>query len=591
VQVQFPLIRKALSVVLIGIIVVLLGQSQSHAMVMMPAREYRLYGSLMLSYDRAWRSNSEVFERTTYSLNLGLSGFIIDPRLIAFDVNGLFSQSFASNADTNTVDGISAKLTFLGERPRVGPLRYFPQPIELRYSYFSYENFTSQNYGISMSYQLSGLKELNVRSAPDANNKQNTGQNNGQQVSKQPWYVLLARPDFYFDYDRHEGRNSVGTTTYDRLDLRADARSEHLDYFAEYRYEKSNFETIPSKTQLLEFQVNFHRYWKESSTRLESYNTLFFEKRGTEDTVSFFDQTSFVKNMGPDLRDSVVINGGGRYFSRNNSTEYGLNLDAGYNKFFSERFSNSALGILTYISTETERRHAGTVKDIFQYNFSNYLSVIGQTTAGRADNGSVYGLGISFPFRARFAITPGYDFYYASDTDDEKRKLKINTFSLDLAGPLLRNMSFSSQNYYRITDIDEGISSSKNKTLSLMANVFWLIERFNFSVGATYLDTTVGERFGTGISHLPEAKRTYTTIYANAYAYLTRQLLLNVMVYYQKEKQGGATTSITPLLTWQWRRVSASAQYTLNIRENSETDHRIFLRVTRQLGSTLKPFL
>lgn len=580
--------RKTLSLVVVAVIFILLGHSRSDARVLMPQREYRLYGNLMLTYDRAWSGDREAFQRTTYSLNLGLNGFVIDPRLITFDISGLFSQAFTDNADTSTVDGISTKITFLRERPRAGTLRYLPQPIELRYSYFSYETSTSQNYGLSMAYLFSDIKEWNVPVKPASNNNQNSGQNSGQRGDRKSWYALSALPDFYFDYNRYETENDARNTVYDRLNLRAEARSKYIEYFGEYLYQKNNFEAASSKTHLLEFQANFRRYWKESATRLESYNTLFFEKRDTEKTVSFFDHTSFIKNLGPDLRDSFAVNGGVRYLSRDERREYGLNLDAGYNKFFSDRFSNYALGILTYADTEAEKLHSETVKDIFQYNVSNYLSVIGQATTGYTEDGPIYGLSVSLPFRTRLSITPGYDIY-ASDFDYEKRT--INTFSLNLAGPLIRNMSFSSQNYYRIIDIDSGISSSKDKTLSLMANVLWLIGRFNISVGASYLDTTIGETFQTGIGHRPEVNRTYTTVYANASTYLTRRLLLNVLAYYQKEKGGNARTSISPILTWQWRRVTVTARYTINIRENSENDHRIFLRVTRQLSSPLRPFL
>ena len=577
--------RRTLCIALLVIIFVLLGQNNlSHARVLMPQREYRLYGNLILSYDRAWSSNRETIQQTTYSLNLGLSGFVIDPRLIAFDVNGLFSYLDTNNRGSSTVEGISTKLTFLQERPRAGVLRYLPQPIELRYSYYSYEDSTSQNYGLSMSYLLSGIKEWNIPAVATPNNNQNSGQRSG----KQSWYSALARPDIYFDFNRYELTNDFRKTVYDRLNLRAEARSEYVEYFAEYIYEKGDYDHVTSKTQLLEFQANVHRYWKESASRLESYNTLFFEKRGTEKIVSFYDHTSFIKNLGPELRDSVIINGGGRYLSRDNDTEYALVLDAAYSKFFSDRFSNTAIGTLAYTDTKVERQHAATVKDIFQYNLSYNLSVLGQVTAGVTNDGSLYGLNIATPFRTRLVITPGYELY-GSDIGDEKRT--INTFSLNLAGPLIRNMSFSSQNYYRITEIDDRLSTSKDKTLSLMANILWLVSRFSLSVGATYLDTTIDEPFQAVPSRVPEIKRTYTTIYANASTYLTRRLLFNVLAYYQKEKHGVATTTVTPILTWQWRRITLTARYMLRIQDNTPNDHRIFLRLTRQLNSPLRPFL
>jgi len=57
----------------------------------------------------------------------------------------------------------------------------------------------------------------------------------------------------------------------------------------------------------------------------------------------------------------------------------------------------------------------------------------------------------------------------------------------------------------------------------------------------------------------------------NLSTFLTNRLTLNVYAYYQKEKDRGHLSSISPILTWQWRRVTLTARYILNNRGDSRT--------------------
>lgn len=551
-------------------------------------RDFTLNGNVTLSYETSWGSKSEPTNRFTHSLDLGLNGFVIDPRLMTFTVGGIFAQSMASNKDTYTIEGFSTVVRFLNERPRLGILRFFPQPIELRYAYSTDSMYQSQRYGISMQYRPEKKKSPYVQDFTVRNNNQNTGNDNQNKGQREKYllFPLTSLPHFFFDYNRYERSSEKYSNTYDRLSLRAVAHSKHAEYFAEYRYDKNSDSNFSSKTQYLELRTNLSYYWKETSSRLESYNTFFVQDTGQEKTVSFYDHTSWVKNFGINLRDSFMVNGGGRYFARDNKADYALNLDAGYNKFFSERFINHTAAGVSYTGTENDTLVAETVSNSFQYNLSRGITFTNGVRVGRGHEGAFYDFSIGLQVRSIISINPGYAFAY-SELEGTRRT--SHSFSLNLSGPLLRGMTFYSQNYYIITDDSSVTAPFKEKRLSLTANALWRISRYNISLGASYLDTTVGG-LDQGIAHGGGVKTTFTTISANVSTYLSRRLALNVNAYYQKMNRGPYRAFISPLLNWQWRRVTLIAQYTMNINGNSQTDHRLSLRVTRQLDGSLRPF-
>jgi len=548
-------------------------------------RTFTVSGDLTLYYDRFWSSQRDAIDRFAYSLNMNFHGFVIDPRLIQIDLNGIITQDFGEDK-TSTIDGFGAKVRFLTEKPRKGVLRFFPQPVELRYAYYSYEQGDSLDYGISMAYRLAG-----PRAANNGQVSNRSGSNSGNGKKKFSWITL---PNLYLDFDRYEFTTESNKNVHDRLDLRAEAFSEHTDYSAEYLYYKNTFNgEMNDKTRYLEFQANYHQYWKETATRLDSTNILFFEDTLSQKIVSFLDRTSWIKNFGVDQRDSLSINGGGRYFDNETTKEYALDLNATYGKFFSERFITYTTAGADYLKNDDDTKIGELAQFNMQYRLSNVFTLTGQVNAGNSDDGTFYGFNVGLLSRKLISINPAYEYRQA---DLESGKTTVNTFYLNLSAPLLRRMNFFSQNYYRIIDTTENTAISKEKTLSLQANLFWTVTRYTISVGVAHTKTSLSGRasaeadFLTGFVHSGDSKFTLTSVNANLSTFLTNRLTLNVYAYYQKEKDRGHLSSISPILTWQWRRVTLTARYILNNRGDSQNDHRLYLRLTRQFDSILRPF-
>jgi hypothetical protein len=593
----------------------------------LPRKVFVFSGDVSLFYDRSWGEDRESTDSFTYSLNLGLDGFVIDPRIMRFIVKGNFAHTFNSPRDDISVTGIATRVTLLNERPRHGILRYAPSPIELRYAYYDYDTSTEQNYGISLEYVFARKSSPLALYARDAyfnqnnlnynqknlnfnqnnlNNNQNNLNNNQNNLNNQ--YNLnnnqnirrkaliqkqkrrFSLPNIFFDFDRHEYETRNSENTQDRLSLRAEAWSRHGEYFGEYRYYDNSGSNQDYKTEELELQANFFYRWKQAFATLESYNTLnIFDDRG-DNGVSFIDRTTWIKYLGKNLKDTLTISGGGLYNKRDERDEYLLNLNCAYNRHVSERFLNYTSASTSYGELDDDTVHREEIKNLLHYRISDRLTLSNEVQLGNTEEGIFYGLNIGLNTYKRISISPSYDYRYY-ELDDGSQD--IHTFRLDFSGPIWRRMTFYSQNYYRIEDVDRRKEEFKEKTLHLRANILWRFSRYSVSLGASYRDIKLSDKSIIGVGS-QDKDTTLTTIHATMSTYLSRRLFLYIYSYYQKEKDGIALFTFSPQLTWQWRLLRATVQYTLKItnpeERSSTTDHRLFIRTTRQIQSVFKPF-
>lgn len=560
-------------------------------------RDFRLSGQITLTYDRFWGTNRESVDAFIYSLNLGLTGFVADPRLMTFQLQGIFSQSFVSNRDTNTLEGISARLRFLNERPVRGLLRYAPQPIELRYGYSIDDIHKTQYYGLSMEYQLEKVIPARILPRTDINNNagnsndagnKNSNQDSNDNRGQKKSYALLpfTLPHLLFDYNRYEANTDDTSRTHDRLSLRAISHSRHGLYTAEYRYDRDDAGVSTTDSHYLQLQAELHYYWKETSSQLDSRNTFYIEDFGGRKTVSFADHTVWMRHFGPNLRDTWIVGGGVRYLSREDKSDYSLTLNTAYNKRFSERFINYASADVSYAHSDTETVNTETIANSLQYSLSRNITLINSARVSNSSRGASYGLSAGLHISSVIALSPAYDFYF---TEFEGAQKTTHTFSLNLSGPIWRQMAFFSRNSYMISEDSNTIDPVREKRLSLAADLFWRFSRYTISMGAAYLDTTLSG-LNPGLIRSQDSKTTMTTFGANLSTQFSRNLTLTVYAYYQKMNHNPYSFVVSPILNWQWRRVTLTARYTLNMFGNSQVDHRVYFRVSRQIDAPLKPF-
>jgi hypothetical protein len=109
------------------------------------ARRFTLYGYLELVYDRRWSegggdfaggAQGEAITAFTQTYNLGLRGFVVDPRLAAFDVSGVFTDTSIHPRDIGgegfRLIGENVNLILLQKLPPrlLSSWKYIPHPID-----------------------------------------------------------------------------------------------------------------------------------------------------------------------------------------------------------------------------------------------------------------------------------------------------------------------------------------------------------------------------------------------------------------------------------------------------------------------------
>lgn len=90
---------------------------------------YTLHGDVTLIYERKWSSGDrEATDTFTHSYNLGLSGFVVDPRLVTFEINPTFRQEINKPGDTFNFYGLNFRTNILNKPARRGFLKISPSP-------------------------------------------------------------------------------------------------------------------------------------------------------------------------------------------------------------------------------------------------------------------------------------------------------------------------------------------------------------------------------------------------------------------------------------------------------------------------------
>jgi len=119
-----------------------------------------------------------------------------------------------------------------------------------------------------------------------------------------------------------------------------------------------------------------------------------------------------------------------------------------------------------------------------------------------------------------------------------------------------------------------------------MGNAFWAIAANRLSLGYGYDSADRSDQPGTVNS---------TAISLTLSRYLERQkLLFTITGFYSHSNVGGNAYSIYPLVVWNYRMVTVTADYQLIKTENgplSITEQRILVRFTRRIDYAIKPFL
>jgi hypothetical protein len=531
------------------------------------SKRYTLSGDVTLRYENIEGAKADdSLNIYSYSANLGIDGYVLDPRVLTFDARGFFSQEYQDPGDTLDFNGFFSKVRLLNERPRRGLLRYSPQPIELRYAYNDSEGSEYQSYGISLGYQLARKKHV-ARN----NNYNNYNYNNNERVNE-PFITL---PNVYFDYDRVEFTTALNETQSDLISLRGEAWSKHGSYAADY-VSREYSGRLNTKEEFVDAQADFHYVNGASRSFLDIYNRFKWWDALTEEYSLVNNRTIWKKYLGKGGRDYLYIKGGGSYLTSDSRDEFDVNAGSSYGKHFSELAMNTVSVDGQYGQIDDEEMRSAQIFNILSLPIPGRLLFENRILAGMNESGPIYGFRVGVSTRTRISLSPFYDFRHSESSFDKRTD---HRYSLGISGVLFRNVRFRSNNYYLLSAVNNEMESFTERTLYLQGNLFWRINRYNVTVGMN--KTEVEQVNGTTI------KRYATSARAGIDTYLSRNMRLSVFAYYQETSDSPSITMIEPILNWALRKLVITAQYRVRFIDSEENDHRIYIRASRYFNTVL----
>lgn len=525
-------------------------------------RRYILYGVVDLSYERHWfgsgnSSSGPATSEFIHRYTLGLKGFVVDPRLMNFDVSGTFAQSIQHNLGNNyTLKGANVYITLMETLPpRWLPYQYFiPHPILLRFSkYTGFYELT--DYGVSLQY-FPGRKQNSSASA-------------------------IPVPVTHFDYDRYDysfGNYKTVSTLYS---LRSEAVGKTYNY--QFLYERlDETGSVVQRRDLIELLPTYRFFNEQTKGYLQIQNILKWEKLDDRRDIVLSSSVNWSRPMG---RDFLQVTGGVGYLNTSingeGSTSYNTAAAVSYGKFISPRLSNTVSLGMAFENTTDRTSHSEVLEDTVTADLSRLFRGTGRAFLGNSSGGAQYGTEINLYTKTRIYVNPGYAF--TSSSLDEGRT-NTHIFNLNASGPIIGNLSFYTYARYTIKDVSETDNPYTEDSLSFSGNLYWLLPKTSLTLGGAYSEVTKKD----GLTD----RTSVTSLNASMLRILGRNAFLTVLGTWTRDSSRQETLEVRPRLQWNLRETSLSAEY--NYRRLSgpnrlaSTDHRLFIRLIRAFSRNLR---
>ena len=552
--------------------------------------KYSLTGDINLHYERTWMSEGfDTSDQFIHSYHLKLSSYISDPRLIQYDIDGMFNQELNNPARDLTTYGIGFNVTFLNTPTIKGPLGYLPRPINVRYSYQTdSEHNTFTNYGISMMYKKPEkyklfykgrlFYQLDERQGQNnINNLSNNVNSNANGNNNQARTQGIPFPVFYFDYDVNKYTIADRDVDTSHLNFRADLVGPTYDYRFQYLRDTWDYGDLSDSSNRFLLDVNYHFFDKETKRRFEIFNRIdYYSQESADDPViSFTNSTIWSKPIGNNNFDTLSI-GGGLQFVTAAETSYAANISPVYMKRLSPQITDSVGIAAAYTKTPKEDNYYEYLFNNLYYDASRYLTLTFNTSLGFTKNGSIIAAGISASTKTRIALTAGYDIAQVDTIDGRQTN---HNFSMTAAGPLFQRMTFSTSAKYTRSDIPEFDNfSTSEDTTQIIGNIYYPFSRSTLMLEGQYMKV---KRNGTLIE---ETKTRMLT--ATYYRIITKRILFNLTALWSKTEPGITYYEVKPRLSVVYRQLSLNLEYQY-LKETDPFDiarHKLLVNLTRSFG-------
>jgi hypothetical protein len=399
----------------------------------------------------------------------------------------------------------------------------------------------------------------------------------------------------YLDYDMSDYSSDNNSTKTEFLTFRGESFSEHGKYLMDYRQQKYS-NTIDRNYRSLDLNADFNFLNRDRMSWLDSNNLLQLRDIDGLEALYALTNNIWTKVFDAKRRDTLMVVGSGSAFSSDTYTVYNVNASSTYAKLFTDRLYNSLYGSVNYMNDDAGQSNLSEgIANSFVYTISRALTFSNRTHLGYSSDGPAYGVGVQLNLNKRVFSSIGYD---VNVTNEEEGSRTDHLFTFYFSGSLGRDLSFNSRNRYSIT---RGPASFSEKKLDLNGDVYWVFARIRFSLGIRYLSVdTSGLPWEDADIMMPvhwtdPGKRTSTAVRLTASRFFERRKLgITVSSSYYWNNDGSSFYSLYPVLTWNYRQVSLSAEYELTRVDDKAgkwTNQRVFLRLTRKIDAVIRPFL
>ncbi len=611
----FFILLRALSETLLAVLLVFLFVSSVHAGAMTDRDRLMFMPRLMITgfvdgrYDDFYTKIGDISSHTyqfTEHLNLNAAGFIVDRRLLQYNVGVDYERSDGTASLTGDYKSVNLNLMFLPFRPLNGSLRA---------SYSDGPGYDLKTVGFSVVYTRSVVPESAVKEfikqqrqqrqqqpqqqQQQSNSEENTGgQGNTSQSAAANEAAMKAELKkyekgflYYFlpkifnlDFDAYTANTGdSNTTSYStRFAARGDYGKTNYTLSVSDVYQKSDSDS----TNSLFSDLSTHTGWNRWSI-MSLDNDAFFNKCGA---TSAYGLSSAVHGFlsRASTWDYSASAGYRATTDNGTSTDYGVSASTGSSSIWRKTFLNYRF---TAGYNRTENSTA------FENGYG--IAVLGTNTplstkvslgTSSSLTGGTNGSGYSFGIRANYTPLPRL-FLYAAYSIQGAMTQNADNSALPDKGPL--QTAEAGVSYYNRINLSSNIFvswSPKTESDKWYTTASTRIWQLNVVLGS---DLTRDKNRDTSDLGATEATG-YSFFNTISGPFFFRNSSFTLSSVYTKNDSknifyGTKTTTeswnVNPFITWFWRRliITADGRYTVTDATNSPriTDRRITLRVTR----------
>ena len=521
-------------------------------------RQYTYNGLVGLSYERYWSDTTDAVAKFTHDYRLGIDGFLLDPRLVSFTTVGNFTQDIYDPGDTINYTGFMFNLDLLNQRPMSGLLFWAPQPVRLRYSHYTANDYENTNYGVSLSYSLPQRigffhnGRLVSFVGPGDIYRTYLNNNNNNNSNKRRKGLVVPFPTVVFDYDRYKYDSDAVNTDIGIYNIRGTESTTHASYLAAYEIRDYGGKGVRKYTfDEIDLRADYRYSFNNSRDDFNSYNRYYrtTNENITQWTIS--DNSYWRKVIGKNRRDLLLTSLTGIYTGLEDAENYSVGLGSNYNKALSPLVNNSVSINVNYGKSGNHTLHSEILRDDLFLRMSRSVNLGFRANTGLNENGPEYGFGTSVGLTRR--IGTSFLYYFSSKPFSDKGRSTSHEFGLNFNGRIIRRMFFTLNNTYRLASISDPIAPYNENTLTSTGNLSWYITRYTFNLGGSYIESS--KKDGND-------EKTWTeTINTAISTYLIRGMYLTTAATWSKNNDAYTTVSVKPRLTWSIRKILLALEY------------------------------